>query len=152
MPCFQRTKILNSALKLTCLKCQWCAMQLDHVVPNKSRGLTWARWSSLVPKGTGGPNPWGVPRVSIPREILTGSPLDRILVSIGKLQNCNFKICDVTLLSRCFSQYWVGSAAMLCYIQQRTTPRSPPSKNFVVSSPLEAARREALRELHRDHR
>lgn len=55
--------------------------------------LTWIRWSSLVgprgkdpgPRGRdpgpigGAPNPWGVPNVSIPREIFTGSPLDRIV-------------------------------------------------------------------------
>ena len=55
--------------------------------------LTWIRWSSRVgprgkdpgPRGRdpgpigGAPNPWGVPNVSIPREIFTGSPLDRIV-------------------------------------------------------------------------
>lgn len=55
--------------------------------------LTWIRWSSLVgprgkdpgPRGRdpgpigGAPNPWGVPNVSIPLEIFTGSPLDRIV-------------------------------------------------------------------------
>ena len=55
--------------------------------------LTWIRWSSLVgprgkdpgPRGRdpgpigGAPNPWGVPSVSIPRAIFTGSPLDRIV-------------------------------------------------------------------------
>ena len=59
----------------------------------KKMFLTWIRWSSLVgprgkdpgPRGKdpgpigGAPNPWGVPNVSIPREIFTGSPLDRIV-------------------------------------------------------------------------
>ena len=59
----------------------------------KKMFLTWIRWSSRVgprgkdpgPRGRdpgpigGAPNPWGVPNVSIPREIFTGSPLDRIV-------------------------------------------------------------------------
>ena len=72
--------------------------------------LTWTRWSNRVEPypgtGFGAPNPWGVPKVSIPREMLTGSPFDRILKTQQSSEVWNYRN-----LGMCRPLVWAISAA-----------------------------------------